>query len=58
MAVGFPIQAEVIACPGANKVTHVPKLEKVARASTRTEFLSANVVAPTVIAVASDAGEY
>ena len=41
---------EVIDCPGANMSTHVPVLEKLARES-------ADVDAPTVIAVSSPAGE-
>ena len=43
-------QVDLIACPGANKSTHDPILEKMAR-------VSAEVVAPTVIASGTRAGE-
>ena len=43
-------QVDLIACPGANISTHDPILEKMAR-------VSAEVVAPTVIASGTRAGE-
>jgi hypothetical protein len=43
-------QVEVIDCPGANKSTHEPVLEKLARASD-------DVEAPTVMAFGSREGE-
>jgi hypothetical protein len=50
VAVLEPIQSEVMEVPGAKTFTHVPILEN-------EDLASVLVVAPTVIAVATRAGE-
>lgn len=57
VVVGEPIHAAVMRSPGAMISTQLPQFEKYARSSRFTPFLLATVVAPTVIALGSEAGE-